>query len=108
MVKRKKTVNILSDNIIYRPKLDDETNDLINDLNDEIILLKSEIHKLNNEIDTNKKTIKELESKPKPKKIYNVPRYPIYYMYIPLYQSYQIYNPYIFYPNIYFNYPLCY
>jgi len=100
MVKRKKSVNILSDDIIYRPKLDDETNALINDLNDEITLLYSKIHELDDEIDSNKKTIKKLESKPK--KIYSVPMYPIYYMYIPIYQSYPVYQPYPMYPYIYY------
>jgi hypothetical protein len=114
MVKRKKSVNILSDNVIYRPKLDDETNTLINDLNDEIMLLKCKIHELNDEIAANKKT-KELESKPKPKKIYSIPMYPLYYMYIPVYPLYHPYlqypvYPYPIYPQypiVYYNYPLC-
>lgn len=104
MVKRRKSVNILSNDIIYRPKLDDETNELINDLNDEIMLLKCKIQELNDEIDTNKKI------KQKPKKIYNTPIYPLYYMYIPQYLQYPSYIPYQIYshyPIIYYNYPLC-
>jgi len=115
MVKRKKSVNFLSNNIIYRPKIDDETNDLINDLNTEIIILNTKLQESYDENDYNKEIIKklkkELEKKTdtidkKPKKIYSDPKYPIYYMYIPIYQlnhQYPSYSPYYIYPNIYYN-----
>ena len=105
---KKKRVNILSNDIIYRPKVDDETNDLINDLNTEIIILNTKLQESYDEIDYNKEIIKklkkELEEKidKKPKKIYSVPKYPLYYMYIPLYplnHKYPLYSPYYIYPN---------
>lgn len=112
MVKIKKRVNILSNDIIYRPKVDDETNDLINDLNTEITILNTKLQESYDEIDYNKEIIKKLKKEQeekidkKPKKIYSVPKYPIYYMYIPLYplnHQYSLYSPYYIYPNVYYN-----
>ena len=92
--KRKKSVNILSNDQIFRPKLDDETNDLINDLNAEVLILKSLLQEANDEIEKLKK-VKETKAVKDTKKlkpyIHTYPMYQVYYMYIPIYQVYPQY-----------------
>ena len=83
--KRKKSVNILSNDQIFRPKLDDETNELINDLNAEVLILRNLLEEANDEIEKLKK-VKEVK-KPKPY-IHTYPVYQVYYMYIPIYPQY--------------------
>jgi len=51
MTKKRKSVNIVSDNIIYRPRIDDETNDLINKLNSEIKNLECKLLESYKELD---------------------------------------------------------
>jgi len=105
MTKKRKSVNIVSDNIIYRPRIDDETNDLINKLNSEIKNLECKLLESYKELDDNKEIIKELEQQCSTKKQYsNSPLYPLYYMYIPLYPIYHSYISYL-HPTIF--YPLC-
>ena len=118
---KKKTVNILYDNTIYRPIVDDDTNKLINDLQTEVLILNSKLLESYEELDTNKEIIKELKKNqefkkpevkkedPKPKNKYSTPMYPVCYMYIPVYQinqslsSYLMYPIYPIYPNIYYH-----
>lgn len=105
MTKRKKSVNIVNDNIIYRPRIDDETNDLINELNSEIKNLECKLLESYKELDDNKEIIKELEKQCSTKKQNsNSPLYPLYYMYIPIYPIYHSYISYL-HPTIF--YPLC-
>lgn len=114
---KKKTVNILYDNTIYRPRVDDDTNELINDLQSEILILNSKLLESYEELDANKETIKKLKKlgskepeskKQEPKKKYSIPMYPICYMYIPVYQINHVCPSYPIYP-IYsiIYYPLC-